>query len=85
MLSILSFISFLPHFLRIFKNKDSKGVSLYYVLFNLLSATEQFTLGFFYALDPIEEPDFFVDSPRTAGDWLNFAQLSVVWIMSVLL
>ncbi|KAI9733211.1 MAG: hypothetical protein M1818_007329 [Claussenomyces sp. TS43310] len=84
-LCILSFASFFPQLHRIWTRKDSAGISPYYVLFNLVSATEQFTLGFFYLVNYFEDSDFFIHNPRTTGDWLNLAQLLVIWIMSLTL
>ncbi|KAF2268064.1 hypothetical protein CC78DRAFT_530455 [Lojkania enalia] len=77
-LLILSFLSFLPQLLRVFSRKDSSGISTYYMLFNLISMTEQFTLAFFFIVNNIDNPDFFVHNPINAGDWLNLAQLAVV-------
>lgn len=67
------------------RKKDSTDISLYYILFNLISATEQFTLGFYYVVSHSQDTGFFVSDPRNTGDWLNLAQLTVVWLMSLVL
>ncbi|KXH63067.1 hypothetical protein CSAL01_09954 [Colletotrichum salicis] len=46
-MGILSFISFTPQYHRLREQRHCSGLSLYYVLFNLLSATEQLTIGLF--------------------------------------
>lgn len=77
----LSFLSFLPQLQHIWLRKDCSGISLYYVLFNLISATEQFTLTFFIQVNDTEGADFFVGRPSNAGDWLNLCQVTVVWVL----
>lgn len=84
-LFIASFLSFYPQLQCIWVKKDSSGISLYYILYNLISATEQFTLGFFYVVNLSKDSDLFVNNPRNIGDWLNLVQLTVVWLMSLLL
>ncbi|PYI06824.1 hypothetical protein BO78DRAFT_429336 [Aspergillus sclerotiicarbonarius CBS 121057] len=81
----LTTASFLPQLHRIRIQKTSTGLSLLYILLNLLGATEQFTLAFFLTVNAGPEPDFFVHFPRSIGDWLNLAQLGVVWVMFLLL
>ncbi|KAF2852201.1 hypothetical protein T440DRAFT_497770 [Plenodomus tracheiphilus IPT5] len=54
LLSLLSLISFLPQFHHIFRKRSSSGVSTYYLLFNLISTTEQFTLFFFLLVNRVE-------------------------------
>ncbi|KAH8897577.1 hypothetical protein GQ53DRAFT_817870 [Thozetella sp. PMI_491] len=83
-LSILSLLSFLPELLHIKTKKDSTGVSLYYVLWNLVSVTEQFALGFLSIVNDIDAPTFFAGFPRTLGDWLNLWQLTLVWLVFLL-
>ncbi|KFY31522.1 hypothetical protein V493_01030 [Pseudogymnoascus sp. VKM F-4281 (FW-2241)] len=84
-LSILSFLSFIPQLRLIWTRKDSSDVSLKYILLILISATEQFTIGFLMVASHSKDTDFFVHDPRNTGDWLNLAQLTVVWIMSLVL
>lgn len=83
-LSILSVLSFTPQLRRIFTSKDSTGISHYYVLFNLVSATEQFMFGLIYIVES-NQPGNFIDEPRSLGDWLNLVQFAVVWLMFLLL
>ncbi|KAJ9299780.1 hypothetical protein DTO271G3_2664 [Paecilomyces variotii] len=87
-LLFLTIASFIPQLHRIQTKKTSTGLSLFYILFNLLSTTEQFTLGFFITVNARGESrdlHFFAHNPRTLGDWLNLAQLSVDWVMFLLL
>ncbi|KAK1489316.1 hypothetical protein CCUS01_03363 [Colletotrichum cuscutae] len=81
-LSILSLISFTPQYHRLREQAHCNGLSLYYVLFNLLSATEQLTIGLFLNINNSASlrPDAFVNIPATAGDWLNLSQLMIVWL-----
>ncbi|OJJ42505.1 hypothetical protein ASPZODRAFT_76718 [Penicilliopsis zonata CBS 506.65] len=73
--------SFLPQLHRIWAQKTGTGLSLLYILLNLINATEQLTLAFFYTINVTWELDFFVNTPRSIGDWLNLAQLGVVWVL----
>ncbi|KAE8356782.1 hypothetical protein BDV28DRAFT_65478 [Aspergillus coremiiformis] len=81
-LLILSIASFLPQFQRICRTKEFTGLSLSYVLCNLMSATEQFTLLFFLLVNETEYADII---QPTTGDWINLAQLAAVWILWLLL
>lgn len=84
-LCFLTFLSFLPQLRRILAKKDSTGISLYYLLYNLISATEQFTLGFYFVISDSLSREVFVHYPVNTGDWLNMAQLTVVWLMSLVM
>ena len=77
---ILSVISFIPQYRHILSRGDCNGISLYYILFNLISATEQFTFGLHFVVDNMEVMDSIIGTPPTTGDWLNFAQFTVVWL-----
>lgn len=83
-LSLLSGASFLPQMHRIWVHGNSHGISLGYLLINLISATEQFTVGFYYVSMPTKN-EIFVGSPLRTGDWLNLAQLALVWVLHLLL
>jgi hypothetical protein len=65
--------------------KDCQGISLGYLLLNLISATEQFTLEFFILVNNTEQADFLIETPPTTGDWLNLAQFTIVWALHLLL
>ncbi|KAK7710719.1 hypothetical protein SLS64_005622 [Diaporthe eres] len=54
---------------------------LYYVLFNLIVATELFTIDL-SILTSVDGGDIFVHSPATIGDWLNLAQFGTVWFIA---
>jgi hypothetical protein len=77
-LLLLSLPKFIPQFHRTVSRKISSGISTYYTLFNLISATEQFSLAFFFIVNHIESPEFFVHDPVDTGDWLNLMQTIVV-------
>ncbi|KAK1673565.1 hypothetical protein BDP55DRAFT_219476 [Colletotrichum godetiae] len=82
LLGILSFTSFTPQYHRLREQGHCNGLSPYYVLFDLLCATEQLTIGLFLNVNNagVLRPDAFVNTPVTAGDWLNLGQLVVVWL-----
>ncbi|TPR04213.1 short chain dehydrogenase family protein [Aspergillus niger] len=78
-LLILSIASFLPQLQRIWRTKQFTGLSLSYVLCNLMSATEQFTLLVFLLVNQTENVDVI---HKTTGDWINLAQLSALLIIT---
>ncbi|TID00315.1 hypothetical protein CH35J_005075 [Colletotrichum higginsianum] len=84
-LNMLTAASYLPQHHRIREQGHCDGLSLYYLLFHLISATEQFAIGLFLHINDngFPRPDVFVHDPATAGDWFNFAQLAVVWFSSL--
>ncbi|KAB8276494.1 hypothetical protein BDV30DRAFT_224210 [Aspergillus minisclerotigenes] len=73
--------SFLPQLRRLHQNGDSTGVSLTYLLCNVISATEQLTISFSYIFIA-QSSDFFIHNPPNVGDWLNLLQLAVTWGLS---
>ncbi|KAL2823010.1 hypothetical protein BJX63DRAFT_3611 [Aspergillus granulosus] len=74
-LLVLTFISFLPQLHLIWRRREASGISLSYVLFNLVAATEQFALNYgFINLTTANDGIFFAHDPPTFGDWLNLAQ-----------
>jgi uncharacterized protein with PQ loop repeat len=81
----LSFVSFLPQLRLLYTRKDSAGLSLFYLLFNLIVATELFTFSFLLVVNSgMEEkgkPDMFVHNPLDAGDSINLAQFALVWVL----
>ncbi|KAJ0425645.1 hypothetical protein BJY00DRAFT_274669 [Aspergillus carlsbadensis] len=84
-LSILTVISFLPQLHAIWRRGSSAGVSVYYVLLNLIWATEQFTLFFFLLINDTEGAGRIVYEPPTTGDWLNLVQALILALMFFLL
>jgi len=76
-----SLLAFALQLTRTVSRRNSTGISTLYVLFNLISTTEQFALAFFYIVNHFEDPDFFVHSPVNAGDWINLVQTNVVFIL----
>jgi uncharacterized protein with PQ loop repeat len=81
LLLIASAISFIPQLHRTISKRESTGISTFYLLFNLISATEQFALAFFFIVNYTEDSDFFVHHPKNAGDWINLVQMSVVAVL----
>ncbi|KAF9894971.1 hypothetical protein FE257_004595 [Aspergillus nanangensis] len=80
-LLILTFVSFLPQLHLLWTRKNASGISLSYVLLNLIAASEQFALNFgFFLLDGADD-GIFVHSPITIGDWLNFAQTTLFSVL----
>lgn len=81
---LLSGASFVPQLGRLYSRGDSSGISRYYVLCNLISATEQLTLALALLVNTDDGgSDFFLHSPLTLGDRLNMAQLATVWLLSL--
>ncbi|KAJ3520496.1 hypothetical protein NM208_g13683 [Fusarium decemcellulare] len=78
-LLLLSAASFVPQYSRILSRRDCVGLAPNYILFNLIVATQQFSLGLYYVVAN-DEVDYVVHSPPTLGDWLNLAQFTVVWV-----
>ncbi|KAH8756568.1 hypothetical protein F5883DRAFT_649172 [Diaporthe sp. PMI_573] len=83
-LLVLSFASFLPQLQLLWLRRDSSGISLCYVLFSLVVATELFTIDL-SILTSAEGGEIFVHSPASTGDWLNLAQFGTVWLMWALI
>ncbi|KAB8238197.1 uncharacterized protein BDW43DRAFT_321250 [Aspergillus alliaceus] len=81
LLLILSIFSFGPQLRCLRQNGDLMGISLAYLLCNVINATEQFTISMSY-LFIAGDSDFFIYNPPNAGDWLNFLQLAVTWGLS---
>jgi uncharacterized protein with PQ loop repeat len=63
----MSLLSFVPQLHRTSSRKSSSGISVYYTLFNLISATEQFALAFFLVVNHIDDPEMFVHAPVNTG------------------
>ncbi|KAF5855659.1 hypothetical protein ETB97_008832 [Aspergillus alliaceus] len=57
------------------------GISLAYLLCNVINATEQYTISTSY-LFIAQGSDFFIYNPPNTEDWLNFLQLAVTWGLS---
>ncbi|KAJ5146648.1 uncharacterized protein N7515_001212 [Penicillium bovifimosum] len=81
-LSALTVLSLYPQIQCIRSRKDSSGISVYYVLFNLIAATEQFTIVVFFLVNNnIGGGEVFVHSPSSTGDWLNLGQMTVSYVL----
>ncbi|KAH8903038.1 hypothetical protein BR93DRAFT_981643 [Coniochaeta sp. PMI_546] len=85
-LLLLSFASFQPQLRLLWMRRDSSGISLYYVLCNLIVATELFTISFFYVVNNrVEGSQFFVHNPPNVGDSIDLAQFALIWVLWLLL
>ncbi|KAL6802776.1 hypothetical protein GGI42DRAFT_32187 [Trichoderma sp. SZMC 28013] len=83
-LLVLSLISFLPQLREFWLRRNACGISPYYVLFQLIGATELFALSFYYVVNSVQTPpgpDFFTHNPPQLGDYLNLAQTASVWVL----
>ena len=83
-LILLSAWSFVPQLRLLWLRRESIGLSLAYLLFTTVSATEQLTLGLHLIL--VEPESFLHHQPRpNVNDWLNVVQFLVVWIEHIFL
>ena len=74
--------SFLPQLWRLFARRDSSGISLWHVLFNLIVATELFTFSLFLVVNNrCEGASIFVHDPPNVGDHINLAHFALVWVL----
>jgi hypothetical protein len=85
-LLVATILSFVPQLRLLLLRRDSSGLSLYYVLFNLVVSTELFTMAFFWVVnanvvDPRSGSEVFARRPPNTGDWINLAQLTAVWVL----
>lgn len=82
----MSLVSFLPQLGVLLVRQDSSGISLFYVLYNLISATEQFNHSFAFVVvfsrlkDP-SEGQAMIHNPLSRGDWINLGHITVVWVL----
>ncbi|KAK7414982.1 hypothetical protein QQX98_006215 [Neonectria punicea] len=82
---IISAASFVPQYGLVLSRRDCEGLSLIYLLINLIVATQQLALWLFFIVDHEEVDGFLVHSPLTVGDWLNLGQFAVVLIGHLIL
>lgn len=81
-LLILAIGSFLPQILRIQKRQTTRGVDSLYILWNLISTTEQLTIYIFLLITVYEpEGNVFLHSPPSAGDWFSLCHCAVATIL----
>jgi uncharacterized protein involved in cysteine biosynthesis len=82
---VASVLSFIPQLRLLLVRRDSSGISLYYVLLNLLVSTELATLAAFFVVTLADVgSDVFVNEPPDTGDWINFVQLTVIFVLWLL-
>ncbi|KAI0171452.1 hypothetical protein BJ166DRAFT_589518 [Pestalotiopsis sp. NC0098] len=82
-LLIATVASYIPQYRAVQKPASSSNISLLYILFNTISALEQFTILVQHAMFPSEVLTGVMHNPPTSGDWLNIAQVTVVLVMSL--
>ncbi|KAL4813320.1 hypothetical protein BDW67DRAFT_168631 [Aspergillus spinulosporus] len=83
-LLVLTFTSFIPQFHLLRTRKDASGISLAYILLNLIAASEQFALNFGFLVLAKPEDGVFVHHPITVGDWLNLSQTTLLWVLFII-
>lgn len=81
---IFSIASFAPQVTRIRNNGACDGISVYYVLYNLIIATYNFALMLSSAIN-WGESGFIMPERPDVRDWLNLAQFTVVWLGHLIL
>lgn len=62
---------------------DASGINLAYVLLNLVAATELFSISFLMVMPRPRSED--INDPREFGDWINFANITIIWILWLLM
>uniref|UniRef100_A0A0B7K2U9 Uncharacterized protein n=1 Tax=Bionectria ochroleuca TaxID=29856 RepID=A0A0B7K2U9_BIOOC len=75
----LNWGSFIPQVRRLRRKRDSSGVSLTYVLFNLINATEQFAFTTFLTVNDLG--GLLVGNPHSRGDQINLVQFAGVFFL----
>jgi hypothetical protein len=76
---VCSIASFAPQVSRIKNIGTCAGISVYYVLYNLIIATYDFALMLSAAIN-WEQGSFIIPERPDVRDWLNLAQFSVTWL-----
>ncbi|RAH39778.1 uncharacterized protein BO95DRAFT_377204, partial [Aspergillus brunneoviolaceus CBS 621.78] len=85
-LIVLTILSFAPQLHALWSKKSSTGISLGYVLANLLVVTEDLTKEVYLSINvPEAAAGTFKHDPFSAGDWLNFVQDLVTWALFLIL
>lgn len=75
----------MPQLARIWSTQDSSGISLAYVLCNVVSATHQLSLAVLFFAFTDEDNLWVWTYPQGLTDWINIAQLVIVWVGMLLL
>lgn len=84
-LLVVSILSFIPQLRLLLVRRDSSGLSLYYVFLNLLVSIELVTVAAFFVVTLADVgSDTFVNEPPDTGDWINLAQLAVIFLLWLL-
>lgn len=80
-----SLVSFLPQLGVFLVRRDSSGTSPFYVLSNVLSATEQLAFIFLSAVIMPDDDYLIVHKPLTLGDRINLGHTAAVWVLWLIL
>ncbi|PWY83914.1 hypothetical protein BO94DRAFT_625447 [Aspergillus sclerotioniger CBS 115572] len=85
-LTLLTILSITIQLYTLWTKKSSKGISLNYTLCLLLVATSHLTKETYMTLNvPESAAGQFTHDPLNTGDWLNFIQVLVTWILFLFL
>lgn len=82
-LLVLNWGSFIPQVRRLRRKRESSGVSLTYVLFNLINATEQFAFATFLTVNDLG--GLLVGNAHSRGDQINLVQFAGVFFLWLLM
>lgn len=80
LLIVVSIVSFSPQINRIRHEAGCAGISIFYVLFNLIVTTYNLTV----MLCAVTDSDL-VQKPPGLLDWLNVAQFAATWLCQLTL
>ncbi|KAK4033379.1 hypothetical protein C8A01DRAFT_19669 [Parachaetomium inaequale] len=72
----------IPQLRLFFLRRNSSGISLYYVLFNLILSPELSTFAFLFVVNLGDvNSDVSVHGSSHTGDWIHLAQLAAVCVL----
>ncbi|KAL4860777.1 hypothetical protein BDV12DRAFT_181122 [Aspergillus spectabilis] len=80
-LIVFTTLSFLPQLHKLIASSDSSSISPYYVLSNLLLATNHFTIYLAFCVSDPSGGGVVVHNPPSTADFLNLTQVFVVWLL----
>jgi uncharacterized protein with PQ loop repeat len=78
-------LTFIPQYTKILEKNTCDGISLYYLVLNLIIFTEQFAVYLHLILVAHDAPTIIVDSPPSVLDYLNLLQFGVTWFCFLIL
>jgi hypothetical protein len=77
---VFSTASFIPQIRNLREQRHGRRISLTYVLFNLILATQQLTVYLLYFILREAGYDGIAHEAPTFGDWLDLIQFGIVWL-----